>query len=195
MGMGCHFLLQGIFPAQGLNPHLLQLLEYRQILYQLSHQGSPILVSIRWWKEINADTGSVTGAVLGSLGRWQFITVLTNRRESPAYFPGWALACAKALGQAGDGWEGNTARRPRWLLMTEPGEMEGDGVRERAVRGLWGLPASVKTVDSILSDAGAAEGPGHGLPWPKLEGRHWLPCGGGPAGHPGWERRFGKRNL
>ena len=30
--------LQGIFPSQGLNPGLLH---YRQILYQLSHQGSP----------------------------------------------------------------------------------------------------------------------------------------------------------
>ena len=25
-GVGCHFLLQGIFPTQGLNPHLLHLL-------------------------------------------------------------------------------------------------------------------------------------------------------------------------
>ena len=38
-GVGCHFLLQGIFPTQGLNPGLLY---YRQILYQLSHQRSPI---------------------------------------------------------------------------------------------------------------------------------------------------------
>ena len=37
-GMGCHSLLQGIFPTQGLN---LGLLNYRQILYHLSHQGSP----------------------------------------------------------------------------------------------------------------------------------------------------------
>ena len=34
--MGCHFLLQGIFPAQGLN---LGLPHGRRILYQLSHQG------------------------------------------------------------------------------------------------------------------------------------------------------------
>ena len=33
-GMGCHFLLQGIFPTQGLNPGLLHC---RQILYQLSY--------------------------------------------------------------------------------------------------------------------------------------------------------------
>ena len=36
--MGCHFLLQGIFPTQGLNPGLQHC---RQILYHLSHQGSP----------------------------------------------------------------------------------------------------------------------------------------------------------
>ena len=38
-GVGCHFLLQGIFPTQGLNPGLLHC---RQILYQLSYQGSPL---------------------------------------------------------------------------------------------------------------------------------------------------------
>ena len=36
-GVGCHSHLQGIFPTQGSNPHLLH---YRQILYHLSHQGS-----------------------------------------------------------------------------------------------------------------------------------------------------------
>ena len=36
--MGCHALLQGIFPTQGLNPGLLH---YRRILYCLSHEGSP----------------------------------------------------------------------------------------------------------------------------------------------------------
>ena len=39
--MGCHFLLLGIIPTQGLNPHLLYLLHCRQILYPLSHWGSP----------------------------------------------------------------------------------------------------------------------------------------------------------
>ena len=37
-GVGCHFLLQGIFPIQGLNPGLPHC---RQMLYNLSHQGSP----------------------------------------------------------------------------------------------------------------------------------------------------------
>ena len=35
---GCQTLLQGIFPTQGLNSDLLHC---RQILYRLSHQGSP----------------------------------------------------------------------------------------------------------------------------------------------------------
>ena len=38
-GVGCCFLLQGIFPTQGLNPGLPHC---RQMLYCLSHQGSPI---------------------------------------------------------------------------------------------------------------------------------------------------------
>ena len=36
--MACHFLLQGIFLTQGLNPGLPHC---KQILYHLSHQGSP----------------------------------------------------------------------------------------------------------------------------------------------------------
>ena len=36
--MGCHALLQGSLPSQGLNPGLLHC---RQILNHLSHQGSP----------------------------------------------------------------------------------------------------------------------------------------------------------
>ena len=39
-GVGSRCLLQGIFPTQGLNPGLPHC---RQILYQLSHQGSPEL--------------------------------------------------------------------------------------------------------------------------------------------------------
>ena len=39
-GVGCHALLQGIFPNQGSNPGLLHC---RQILYHLSHQRSPWL--------------------------------------------------------------------------------------------------------------------------------------------------------
>ena len=38
--MGCHTLLQGIFPTQGSNPGLQHC---RQILYHLSYQRSPLL--------------------------------------------------------------------------------------------------------------------------------------------------------
>ena len=37
-GVGCHFLLQRIFLTRGSNPGLLHC---RQMLYHLSHQGSP----------------------------------------------------------------------------------------------------------------------------------------------------------
>ena len=37
-GVGCHTLLQGIFPTLALNPGLLHC---RQMLYHPSHQGSP----------------------------------------------------------------------------------------------------------------------------------------------------------
>ena len=43
-GVGCQFLLQGIFLTQGSN---LGLLRCRQILYALSHQGNPLL-----WRDI-----------------------------------------------------------------------------------------------------------------------------------------------
>ena len=41
-GVGCHVLLHGIFPTQESNPGLLHC---RQILYQMSHQGRPKLIS------------------------------------------------------------------------------------------------------------------------------------------------------
>ena len=43
-GVGSLPLLQGIFSTQRLNPGLLH---YRQILYQLSHKGSPMVVNVR----------------------------------------------------------------------------------------------------------------------------------------------------
>ena len=41
----CHTLLHGIFPTQGLNPGVLHC---RQILYCLSHQGSPKFIKRRY---------------------------------------------------------------------------------------------------------------------------------------------------
>ena len=42
--LGCHALLQGIFPTQGLNLHLLNLCVGRQVLYHLCHLGSPCVL-------------------------------------------------------------------------------------------------------------------------------------------------------
>ena len=44
-GVGCHFLLQGIFLIQESNQGLLH---YRQILYQMSYEGSSILQSSKF---------------------------------------------------------------------------------------------------------------------------------------------------
>ena len=55
-GVGCHFLLQGIFPTQGSIPGLLNC---RQILYCLSHQGSPLTEKMPLtlsWKETSTQT-------------------------------------------------------------------------------------------------------------------------------------------
>ena len=49
--VGCHALLQGIFPIRGSNPGLPH---YRWILYHLSHQWSPLLLlSFIWLSHIN----------------------------------------------------------------------------------------------------------------------------------------------
>ena len=52
-GVGCHFLLQGIFPTQGLN---LGLLHCRQILYRLSYKGSPRQMLTSMKGKINNNT-------------------------------------------------------------------------------------------------------------------------------------------
>ena len=42
IGVGCHALLQGIFPTQGLNPHLLHLLHWQAGSLPLAPPGNPI---------------------------------------------------------------------------------------------------------------------------------------------------------
>ena len=52
-GVDCHALLQGIFQTQGLNP----VPRCRQILYHLSHPGSPL----GRWKEELKERGLLVG--------------------------------------------------------------------------------------------------------------------------------------
>ena len=45
-GVGCHALLQGIFPIQGSNPSLLGLLHWQEGSLPLVPLGSPLLVQV-----------------------------------------------------------------------------------------------------------------------------------------------------
>ena len=45
-GVGCHFLLQGIFPTHGLNPCLLLVLHWQADSLPLSHVGIPYLAAL-----------------------------------------------------------------------------------------------------------------------------------------------------
>ena len=75
-GVGCHSLLQGIFPTQGLNPGLPCC---RQIFYCMRHQGSPgirlkfnLHIQVGWFaflKQLLSQQG------LGSLGLSWFVSV------------------------------------------------------------------------------------------------------------------------
>ena len=60
-GVGCHALLQGIFPTQGSNPGVSH---YKWILiYRLSHQGSPRILR---WVAYPFSRGSYSGIQPGS---------------------------------------------------------------------------------------------------------------------------------
>ena len=54
-GEGSLSLIQGIFPTQGLNPRLLHC---RQILYQLSYEGSPTPLLIYWLNQSQTHSNS-----------------------------------------------------------------------------------------------------------------------------------------
>ena len=70
-GVGFHFLLQGIFPTQGSN---LGVLHWRQILYLLSHKGSPVIrthmaIKATMTKEEANGQTSVFSSVLSHLNK------------------------------------------------------------------------------------------------------------------------------
>ena len=78
-GVVCHFLLQGIFPTQGLNsglPHC------RQTLTHLSHQGSPPLPEMGLKQDQKEGLTLTCGQVMG-----------TELRGTAGCFWGWTRAC------------------------------------------------------------------------------------------------------
>ena len=79
-GVGCHALLQGIFPTQGLNPGLPH---YRRILFQLSHQGSPRILE---WVAIPFSSGS------SWLRNWTRVSCIAG-----GFFTSWATREALLL--------------------------------------------------------------------------------------------------
>ena len=79
-GMGSLFLLQGIFPTQGLNsglPHC------RQILYQLRHKGSPRILE---WVAYPSSRGSSWPR------NWTGVSCIADR-----FFTNWAIREAPRL--------------------------------------------------------------------------------------------------
>ena len=59
-GVGCHALLQGIFPTQGSNPGLMHC---RRILYHLSHQGHPVNIKPQgsgFWERMHVSLEKTT---------------------------------------------------------------------------------------------------------------------------------------
>ena len=88
-GVGCHALLHGIFPTQGSNPGLPHC---RQILYCLSHQGSPgILEWVAYpFSRGSSPPRSQTG-VSCVVGRF-FIRGATQEALTPGWSP--AILCS-----------------------------------------------------------------------------------------------------
>ena len=84
-GMVCHFLLQGIFPTQGSNPHLQHC---RRILYHLSHQGSPYHnLNTKQITDISKDFQKSLGTIL-----WLFGVQFKQNPKLPDFFQKQSLA-------------------------------------------------------------------------------------------------------
>ena len=87
--VGCHALLQGIFPNQGLNPGLPHC---RQTLYHLSHQGSPldkglIPVPAKISRILLQGMASVQSEGSGLCLTYQLLNILNGTLEESYTFP------------------------------------------------------------------------------------------------------------
>ena len=129
-GVGCYFLLQGIFLTQGLNPGLPHC---RQTLYPLSHQGSLTTVykirkSIRTWapqvalvvKNLPTNAGDTRG-----FDPWVG-KILCSREQQPipVFLPGNSM-CRGAWQATVHGATKNWTWLSAWRI---PGTGEPDGL-------------------------------------------------------------------
>ena len=81
IGVGCHALLQGIFPTQGLNPGLPRCRSV--VLYSLSHQGSPRILE---WVAYPFSRGS------SQPRSWTGVSCIAG-----GFFTSWAVLLRAAL--------------------------------------------------------------------------------------------------
>ena len=109
-GVGCHVLLQGIFPTQGLNPVLLHC---RQILCHLSHQGVEVKVRSLSCVRLFATPWTVAYQASPSMG--------FSRQE---YWSGLPFPCPEDLS---DPWikPGSPALEADALTSEPPGKPQG----------------------------------------------------------------------
>ena len=75
-GVGCHFLLQGIFPTRGSNRHLLHC---RPILYQLSYEGSPKSTIVQLEKKKTNQKNQLDLEEIEKLGLFLYLDILAIR--------------------------------------------------------------------------------------------------------------------
>ena len=101
-GVGCHFLLQGIFPTQGSKPGLLHC---RQTLYHLSHQPST-----NWMKPTHIMEGHLLYSMSSNLN-------VNFRRTSLAIQ--WLRLQASTAGGMGMGFP------PAWETKISPAAQHG----------------------------------------------------------------------
>ena len=80
-GVDCHVLLQGIFPTQGSDPSLLHC---RQILYHLSHQGSPPRILIWIHFKLNLERSAFFFFFFSFL--WKYCAVNLGVKETKLNF-------------------------------------------------------------------------------------------------------------
>ena len=135
-GVGCHFLLQRIFPIQGLNPGLPH---YRQTLYHLSHQVSALLLSHKkkwnctiwrnvdgprvchteWSKSERERQISYINAYMWNLDKWYVLSCFSHVQ---LFVTLWTVACQTPLSMG-------FSRQEYWsgLSFPLPGDLPDPG--------------------------------------------------------------------
>ena len=134
IGVGCHFLLQGVFQSQGSNPGLPHC---RQILYHLSHQGSPRILKwvdypfsrktsqARNWTWVSCIAGGcfTSWATREHEVKWSEVKSLSSVQ---LFVTWWTIAC-QALPSMG------FSRQEYWsgLPFPSPGDLPDPGIKPR----------------------------------------------------------------